>query len=139
MKVLLSIKPEFAEKILNGTKRYEFRKVAFKNQNVVGVVIYATQPVGMVIGEFSIEGIMTDSPDRIWQATAQHAGISSDFFNAYYAGCNKAVAIKIGESERYKQPIGLVDFWPGIAPPQSFRYLPPSTQLARSARQLPQL
>ena len=31
MKVLLSIKPEFAEKILNGTKRFEFRKGIFKN------------------------------------------------------------------------------------------------------------
>ena len=32
MKVLLSIKPEFAEKIFNGTKKYEFRKSIFKNK-----------------------------------------------------------------------------------------------------------
>lgn len=31
MKVLLSIKPEFAERIFNGSKKYEFRKVIFKN------------------------------------------------------------------------------------------------------------
>ena len=35
MKVLLSIKPEFAEKIFDGTKLYEFRRSIFKNKNIV--------------------------------------------------------------------------------------------------------
>ena len=30
MQVLLSIKPEFAESILAGSKKYEFRKVIFR-------------------------------------------------------------------------------------------------------------
>ena len=34
MTVLLSIKPEFAEKIFDGTKKYEFRKSIFKNADV---------------------------------------------------------------------------------------------------------
>ena len=38
MKVLLSIKPEFAEKIFNGTKKYEFRKSIFKNKDVDKVI-----------------------------------------------------------------------------------------------------
>lgn len=32
MKVLLSIKPEYVEKILDGTKKFEFRKGIFKTQ-----------------------------------------------------------------------------------------------------------
>ena len=40
MKVLLSIKPEFADKIFNGTKKYEFRKSIFKNKDVDTVVVY---------------------------------------------------------------------------------------------------
>ena len=48
MRVLLSIKPEFAEKILNGAKRYEFRKQAFA-QPVEAVVLYATKPVGKIV------------------------------------------------------------------------------------------
>ena len=31
MKVVLSIKPEFANKIFDGTKKFEFRKSIFKN------------------------------------------------------------------------------------------------------------
>ena len=30
MKILLSIKPEFAEKIFSGSKKYEFRRRIFK-------------------------------------------------------------------------------------------------------------
>jgi len=34
MKILLSIKPEYAEKIFAGTKKYEFRRSIFKNPDV---------------------------------------------------------------------------------------------------------
>ena len=57
MKILLSIKPEFAEKILDGTKKFEFRRRVHTRPEVKSVIIYATMPVGRVIGEFSIERI----------------------------------------------------------------------------------
>ncbi|HDU3828587.1 TPA: ASCH domain-containing protein, partial [Klebsiella pneumoniae subsp. pneumoniae] len=63
MKVLLSIKPEFAEKILDGTKRFEFRKGIFKNQEISIVVIYATMPLGKVVGQFQIETILSGEPE----------------------------------------------------------------------------
>ena len=69
MKVLLSIKPEFAEKIFNGTKKYEFRKNIFKNKSVDKVVVYASSPVQCVIGEFEIETILNDDIDRICEQT----------------------------------------------------------------------
>ena len=34
MKVVISIKPEFANKIFDGTKKFEFRKSIFKNEDV---------------------------------------------------------------------------------------------------------
>ena len=48
MKVLLSIKPEFVEKIFAGTKKYEFRKSLFKKNGVKDVVIYASAPIKRV-------------------------------------------------------------------------------------------
>ena len=47
--VLLSIKPEFAEKIFQGVKRYEFRKALFKNREVEKIIVYASAPVSKVI------------------------------------------------------------------------------------------
>lgn len=46
MRVLLSIKPEFVEKIFSGEKLYEYRKAAFKNEGISSIVIYSTMPVG---------------------------------------------------------------------------------------------
>jgi len=55
MNVILSIKPEYAFKIFNGTKLFEFRKAIFKNPAVKKVIVYASSPVQRVIGEFEID------------------------------------------------------------------------------------
>jgi predicted transcriptional regulator len=57
MKVLLSVKPEFANKIFSGVKKYEYRRAIFKN-NVNRVIVYASSPVQKLIGEFEIESII---------------------------------------------------------------------------------
>lgn len=44
MRILLSIKPEYVYKILDGTKKFEYRRTVFKNKNVDSMVIYATLP-----------------------------------------------------------------------------------------------
>ncbi len=58
MKVLLSIKPKYAELIFDGSKKFEFRRTIFKNIQVKTVVVYASSPVQRVIGEFQIEEIL---------------------------------------------------------------------------------
>lgn len=123
MKVLLSIKPEHAENILAGTKRFEFRKAIFKNPNVKTVVIYATKPVGMVIGEFEVEHILSDRPSRIWAETGPFAGISRAFFREYFSGRHMAHAIGVRNATRYPEPQSLrAILQHGIAP-QSFCYV----------------
>lgn len=123
MKVLLSIKPEYAEKILQGVKRYEFRKNIFKNRNVRTVVIYATMPVGKVVGEFDFEEVLSDSPSAIWSETREFSGISKSFFNSYFKGRETAHAIKVGVVRRYDIPRALKEFIPSGSAPQSYRYL----------------
>lgn len=123
MKVLLSIKPEYAEKILQGTKRFEFRKSIFKNRDVKTVVIYATMPVGKVVGEFDFEEVLSDSPSVIWSETKKYSGISESFFNSYFLGRKTAHAIKVAAVRRYRNPMALSSFCPGSSAPQSYRYL----------------
>jgi len=86
MRVLLSIKPEYAEKILNGTKRFEYRKSAPRNEAVRTVVIYATMPVGKVVGEFEVAGVLRESPDALWKQTKTASGITRKFFDEYFSG-----------------------------------------------------
>lgn len=129
MKVLLSIKPEYAEKILQGEKKYEFRKAIFKNPNVKTVVIYATMPVGKVVGEFDFDEVLSDSPSAIWSETRNHSGITKRFFNSYFSGRKTAHAIKVREVRRYETPLPLKTLIPSGSAPQSYRYLDDLTPL----------
>ena len=122
MKVLLSIKPEYAEKIFNGEKLFEFRKVIFKNKDIKKIVVYESSPVCKVIGEFEIETIISKEINILWQETKCQAGISENFFFSYFSDRLIGHAIKVKNSKKYECPRRLdVEF--GIRPPQSFVYL----------------
>jgi len=123
MKVLLSIKPEYANKIFSGEKKFEFRKRVFKNLEVQTVVVYSTMPVGKIIGEFSIKNIHQDSPSIIWQKTKNFSGIDEIFFNEYYDGRDTAVAIEVHNPILYKEPINPKEKFTNFTAPQSFMYL----------------
>ena len=122
MKVVLSIKPEFAYKIFDGSKKFEFRKSIFKNEKVTSVIVYASSPVQQVIGEFEIEDILNYDLQTLWAMTQEYSGISEDFYYKYFADKDQGFAIKIKKTTRYKEPKSLrADF--NLFPPQSFAYL----------------
>lgn len=122
MKVLLSIKPEYADKIFSGEKKFEFRKIAFRNNKVNTVVVYSTMPVGKIIGEFSIKYIHKDSPKSIWRKTKQFSGIDEAFFKEYFNGRKLAIAIEVDNPILYKEPIDPKKEYENFTAPQSFKY-----------------
>lgn len=122
MRVLLSIKPEFAEKIFNGTKKFEFRRRIYKNENVKSVVVYASAPVSKVIGEFEIETVHHDELDSLWDSTSQFAGISEAYYREYFNGKASGYAIEVKRVRKYREPLGIRESF-GIGPPQSFAYV----------------
>lgn len=128
MRILLSIKPQYAEKIFSGSKRYEFRKAIHKNPEVKTVVVYATKPVGKIVGEFTVSDVHSDSPRKLWRKTRAASGISKSFFNEYFAGREVGFAIEVGKARLYPKPLELEDVLPCGYPPQSFVYLPSSTK-----------
>lgn len=122
MRVLLSIKPEYAEKIFDGTKKYEFRRSVFKNQDVKTVVVYASSPIQQVIGEFEIEKILNYDLHKLWEKTKEFSGISERFFFEYFINKEKGFAIKIKCTKRYDKALSLKEDF-NVTPPQSFMYL----------------
>ena len=122
MKVLLSIKPEFAFKILEGAKRYEYRRAVFKRNGIRKVLIYASSPISKVVGEFEIAEILDDEPKQLWMKTGNDGGISRERFFHYFSNVSRGYAIKIKKHVEYKIPIPLDQFMVA-SPPQSFMYL----------------
>lgn len=124
MRVLLSIKPEFVEEIIEGRKKFEYRKSIFKRDDVSSVVVYATKPYGKIVGEFQIENIIQDRPSNIWKETKQYSGISRKLFNEYFNGRDTGFAIQIKDFIKYDIPMDLNYFNENITvAPQSFRYI----------------
>lgn len=122
MRVLLSIKPEFAEKIFDGEKLYEFRRSIFKSPNVEKIVIYASSPVKKIIGEFYVEDILSLDIDDLWDKTQHCSGIEKEFYYNYFEGKEIGHAIKVKQAVRYPEYQELSDY--NIKyPPQSFMYL----------------
>jgi predicted transcriptional regulator len=117
----LSIRPVYAEAIFSGKKRFEFRRSIFRHDIKV-VIVYITSPVGQVAGEFSVEDIITDDVDALWDRTEAQAGIARNVFFDYFAGRDVGHAIAIGAVRRYEEPFDLQESF-GVRPPQSFLYL----------------
>ena len=122
MKVLLSIKPEYAEKILLGHKKYEFRRAIFKFPEVTKVVIYASSPIQKIIGEFEIDHVLTLKLGELWKRTKLDSGIDKEFYDSYFAGKEIGHAIKVRKVKRYTSYLDLEDLNVRQAP-QSFIYL----------------
>ena len=119
----MSIRPQFAASILDGSKRVEFRKRPLA-ADIGTVVIYATKPVGAVLGEFVVDEQAVGKPEELWVRFAEVAGIDRDGFLDYYDGAGQAVGIVIGRVSRYDQPRRLDEIDASGRPPQSFKYLP---------------
>jgi len=122
MKVILSIKPEFAEKIFNGSKKYEFRRSIFKDPTVKKIIVYASAPISKIVGEFEIDKILRSELNTLWSKTKEHSGISEEYYLKYFEGKKEGYALKIKNTHKYVDYFSIKDDF-GLFPPQSFAYL----------------
>ena len=120
-KILLSIKPEYVKRILNGEKGFEYRK-RLASKPVDLIVIYSTHPVMKIVGEVNVKGILKNSPTALWENTKKKAGISRKKYRQYFQGNKEAFAYELGEVTEYKRYYNLNEIGINQAP-QSFVYL----------------
>ena len=125
--LLLSIRPNFADQILDGSKTVEFRR-QHPRQIKLGtrMLIYASSPVRALIGTAVVVEVIEGSPEEVWNEFETVGGIEHDQFNAYYEACDRAIVIRLSKPVRFKKVIPLDDLrakWPGFHPPQQFAYL----------------
>ena len=119
--ILLSIKPEYANKIFDGQKHYEYRK-RIPKKDVSKIVVYSSAPEQAVIGEIKVIKTLKMKPTKLWNSTKANAGISRSKYRKYFSGCTMAYAFVIGSFEKYPTSKSLADYNIQSAP-QSFVYL----------------
>ena len=120
-KILISIHPAHVKNILAGVKKYEYRKIAAK-QDISSMLIYETSPTMKVVAEVEVETVLTCSPDKLWDLTHESSGVSKELFDRYFEGCKLAHAYKLGKIKIFKEPKLLSEYNIKTAP-QSFVYI----------------
>lgn len=125
MNALLSIKPEYADKILSGEKEYEFRRTTFSNvEEIDTVYLYASSPNQKVVGAFVIEEVIQATPEELWEEYGDKSGMADrSRFMDYYEGTDTGYAFKVGSMQEFKNPYDPWSQFEDFAPPTSFYYM----------------
>ena len=118
----MPIKPVYAEKIISGKKKYEFRKKSI-NPDITHIIIYATFPVKKIIGVAEVKRIHISSPSAIWEKTKSAAGIPRRLFREYFQDVKMAYAIELKKIIKLNNQIAPDEIKNGFNIPQSFSYV----------------
>lgn len=124
--LFISIKPEFTEKIFDGSKTIELRKSTPSVAENALLIIYSTVPVKAVIGISRVKTIIKMSPIDLWNKYSRNLGIDKQRFYEYYEDSDYAIGIELENIFKLHNPIPLElirRFYPSFHPPQTFKYL----------------
>ena len=119
--ILMSIKPEYVDKIFTGEKKYEYRKRMCK-EKIDTIIVYSSSPIQKVVGELKIKQVLYDKKTIIWDKTNRYGGIIKAKYDKYYENCDYAVAYEIEKAILYDKQKDLKDFNVRTAP-QSYVYI----------------
>ena len=92
---MISIKPEYAQAILEGEKTVELRRRIPTLPIGARLWIYSTLPVGAVVGSAVVGEVACDSPENIWLGYGSQAAISYSDYLDYFYQSEKAYAITL--------------------------------------------
>lgn len=126
--LIISIKPQYAEKIFSGEKTIELRKSKPLRSPENGyMLIYVTSPIKEIWGICKIENIIKDNTEIFWEKFGNQTGVSLKEFNEYYNEKTKALGIKLKDIKKIpNQNLSLKklkEIIPGFTPPQTYKYL----------------
>ncbi len=118
---IISIHPRHAHAIFEGVKTIELRRrIPFLSVGT-RLWIYATRPVGAVIGMATVERVVRGEPEQIWLEFGDQAGINRLDFDAYFDGAEEAVGLLLADVQRSAEHVEierLRELRDGFHPPQ---------------------
>lgn len=117
---IISIRPNFAEAILLGSKTVELRRRIPALDVGMRLWIYATRPLAAIVGSAKIKAIVRGSPEHVWRERGAQSGLDRTSFDAYFEGADEAIALVLmtvrrGNSVSIDE---LRALRPGFHPPQ---------------------
>jgi predicted transcriptional regulator len=124
--LLLSIRPKHAEKIFNGIKTVELRRIRPRLKCGDLVLVYVSSPTKALMGAFEVASVTGGSPRQIWRRFNGKSGLTKSEFNDYYDGAKQAFAVVLKRLWKFAKPVKLTQLRrnrTGFRPPQGYHYL----------------
>ena len=123
--LVLSLRPRFADSILDGRKSVELRRQRVSPSPGTPVLLYASAPVMAVVGTARVAEVHVDEPDCMWHQFHMDLGLKREEFEQYVAGATRASALRLTDIDRLWAPVSLAHLRhrQPFNPPQSYRYL----------------
>lgn len=106
-RILMSIKSEYAKKIVSGTKRVEIRRQFSKKWSGSRVSIYASGIERSIVGEVSIKNVVIDKPNNIWEKFHNQIGCSKKEFDKYTESKSEIYAVELEDAIPYEKTVSL--------------------------------
>jgi predicted transcriptional regulator len=136
--VVISVHKKYADAILDGSKTVELRRRFPDLPPGTKIWVYATKPVGAIVGYAVLKGIDRASPSEIWNKYASRTGIDAEAYDSYFADVEAAAALILANARSVRQISldQLRDMRMNFHPPQIVASLSPDedrllTQLVR--------
>ena len=127
--LLLSIRPKYANKIFEGTKSVELRRVRPNIQSGDLIMVYVSSPVKSLQGILEVDYVIEGELDKLWEQVHAYAGVTRDEFDDYYKNTPTGFGIFLKSVKKMSNPIGLDKLrekFGNFHPPQSYRYMLPN-------------
>ncbi len=124
--LLLSVRPEYAQKIFGGTKTVELRRILPRIAKGDLVLVYVSSPVKAVMGAFTVDQVIDQRPEALWRMVEGKAGLTRREFKAYFSGASRGCGIFFTDVLSLQKPVTLQSLrerWPAFQPPQGYCYL----------------
>ena len=120
----LSIKPQYADRIKDGTKTIELRSYDTALMPDDWCIVYETHQTGHISFVFQVEYFWCMKPDLAWELFSNGFGIEFDDYFGYFHSKPYAYGLKIGQVNTF-DPISLQELQETVgfsAPQGSWRW-----------------
>ena len=126
--VVLSIRPQYTAKIMEGKKTVELRR-RFPLSAPRGTIayIYSTSPIQAMDGRAEIADVIKLPVEQIWRQFGKSAFIKRSAFDRYFDGLEEGFALQFANARPFPRPLKLSELRDRFSfePPQSFLYATP--------------
>ncbi|ACU74355.1 conserved hypothetical protein [Catenulispora acidiphila DSM 44928] len=123
--LLLSLRPRFAEAILEGSKTVELRRRPIAAGAGTRVVLYSSAPTMAIVGTARLRTVDVAAPETAWKRHRARLGLTKEEFDGYLDGADQAYLLHLTAICELDEPLHLYHLRESgvFQPPQSFRYV----------------